>query len=187
MELTDEELVLQARAGDRRAFDVLAERYWHRCCRIAWVYLHNHADAEDQAQNALLRAFLHLDSCDETRFRSWLDTIVQNECRMAYRNRRRRPWPLIHLPISPRVATREPGPERQVADEEMAHLVRREVAQLPWLVRDTMRLYRLEELDISRVAEIVGIKIYAAKSRLARGHLELRDRVARKLRSHQTG
>jgi RNA polymerase sigma-70 factor (ECF subfamily) len=177
--MTDEELVLRTRAGDRAAFDVLAERYWRRCVRIAWIYVQHHQDAEDQAQIALWQAYIHLDSCDPARFRSWLDKIVENQCRMFRRNRQRRPWPMIYLHHRTGIISQEPGPEQQAAREELVRLVRREVAGLPVLYRETVRLLRLEELGIDQVAQAVAIHVRAAKSRLVRGQHELRERLVR--------
>jgi DNA-directed RNA polymerase specialized sigma24 family protein len=54
------------------------------------------------------------------------------------------------------------------------------------ILRDAIWLRDMEELHITRVAEILGIHVEAAKSRLVRAHAEVKDRVERKLRSHQT-
>jgi len=179
METDDCELVHRARAGDREAFDALTVRYWQRCVGIALIYLRNREDAEEQVQNSFFKAYLHLQSCDAAKFRSWLDKITENECRMFRRNRQRRPWPLMHFGLRSRIASREPGPEKQAMREELVRLVRREVAGLPVLFRETVRLHRLEELGIDQVAQRIVLQVPAAKSRLVRGQQELRDRLRR--------
>jgi DNA-directed RNA polymerase specialized sigma24 family protein len=85
----------------------------------------------------------------------------------------------MHFGLRSRIASREPGPEKQAMREELVRRVRREVAGLPVLFRETVRLHRLEELEIDQVAQRVAIQAYAAKSRLVRGQRELRDRLVR--------
>jgi len=54
--VSDQELVEQARAGDRTRFDRLAEHYRVTTLDIAYALLGNVADAEDVTQEVLLRA-----------------------------------------------------------------------------------------------------------------------------------
>ena len=173
------DLVIEARAGNREAFDVLVKRYWHRCRHVAWLYMRNHHDAEDQAQNAFLEAYLHIGQCDVAKFASWLDKIVQNECLMKHRERRMRPGRLYYLHNRPhtRIRSRELDPEQRVAEASLAEVVRTEVARLPKLFRGVMELHRLREIGIDDAAGILGINVRAAKSRLVRGTIALRDRL----------
>jgi DNA-directed RNA polymerase specialized sigma24 family protein len=93
---------------------------------------HNQLDADDQVQNSVLKAYLHLDSCDAAKFRSWLDRIVRNECLMAHREQRSRPG---HSPYARRddqwTASPEATPEDLLAEKETAQMVHQAVCGLP--------------------------------------------------------
>ena len=71
----------QVQAGDRAAFPLLVERHVIGLHRFAQRLLRNGADAEDIAQEALLRVWQHAASFEagRVRFSTWLYTIVRNE------------------------------------------------------------------------------------------------------------
>ncbi|MEP6624179.1 MAG: sigma factor, partial [Acidimicrobiia bacterium] len=84
MRNSDDELVDRARSGDRDAFCTLLER--HRIVALRVGYTIAGDEAEDAVQEAMIKAFRHLDQFRPgAPFRPWLLTIVANEAR----NRRR--------------------------------------------------------------------------------------------------
>ena len=77
--LTAEQLAARARAGDRGAFDELVLRYRPRLLAFLRRRLADTADAEDVAQDTLLRAYDHLEHYDPARpFATWLFAIGKN-------------------------------------------------------------------------------------------------------------
>src|SRR5512140_3513924 len=85
---TDSELVVAARAGDKAAFGVLVERYETMVQRLAWRMIGDVDIAHDLAQDALLQAYLSLDSLQaDSSFKSWLYGLTLNVCRMYIRSR----------------------------------------------------------------------------------------------------
>src|SRR5512132_2541974 len=88
--LTDAQLVSLARQGDKDAFGQLVLRHRQKCIDIAGYFLRNRGDAEDEAQNAFVKAFRHLDQYqNEAELSTWLSRIVTNQCPLALRTRRR--------------------------------------------------------------------------------------------------
>src|ERR1051326_5584652 len=86
---TDSELVVAARAGNKAAFGTLIERYEAMVQRLAWGMLSDAEIAHDLAQEALIQAYLSLDSLRlERSFKSWLYGITLNVCRMYLRTER---------------------------------------------------------------------------------------------------
>ncbi|MFK7692756.1 sigma-70 family RNA polymerase sigma factor [Paenibacillus sp. HJGM_3] len=85
--LSDEQLVIKARLGDREAFDELLAR--HRDRAFAWAKQDVSGDAhmaEDIVQEALIRAFMKLGSLvNMRRFLPWLRRIVRNQALMKLR------------------------------------------------------------------------------------------------------
>ena len=88
-------LIAQARQGDEAAWEVLVRQHQEAAFRLAYLLLGDAAEAEEAAQDALVRAYLALDRFDEARpFRPWLLSIVAN----LARNRRRslgRYWAMV--------------------------------------------------------------------------------------------
>jgi RNA polymerase sigma-70 factor (ECF subfamily) len=78
-ELPAEELAVQARAGSRAAFDQLVVRFRPQLVAFLARRLSDAADAEDAAQEALVRAYDHLEQYDAARpFATWLFAIGKN-------------------------------------------------------------------------------------------------------------
>ena len=77
----DENFVSQTLAGDRDAFGVLVHKYQDMVYTYAFQKVRNEADSQDITQEVFLRAYRHLYQLRHPhRFRSWLYTIMSNEC-----------------------------------------------------------------------------------------------------------
>ena len=86
----DRELLVQARAGDREAFESIVLAKGEPLFRTAMAILGNEADARDATQEALVAAWRGLPFLrDFDRFDAWLGRILINESRMTLRRRRR--------------------------------------------------------------------------------------------------
>jgi RNA polymerase sigma-70 factor, ECF subfamily len=184
--LTDAQLVTLARLGGQDAFGELVQRHRQKCVDIAGYILKDRGEAEDQAQNALVNAFRHLDQYhSEALFSTWLMRIVSNQCLMALRARKRsRMVYLDQPPTDPQVRQMElpaagPDPEGNLAAQQMIGLLRAEMRRIPPLLRKVMELRDVEQLPMIDVADRLGITVQAAKSRLFRARIEMRSRLSR--------
>jgi RNA polymerase sigma-70 factor (ECF subfamily) len=184
--LTDACLVDLARHGNRCAFGELIRRHWKKCIDVGCCYLHNREDAEDEAQNAVLKAFRHLDQYHgEAEFSTWLARIVVNQCLMLFRSRRQTRFQCLEdgsdrAGTSVQLEEKGPDPESEMAQEEITKVLRREIRAMPRLLRVVIELRCLQELPMAEVARQLGITIPAAKSRLIRARTELRQRMIRR-------
>jgi RNA polymerase sigma-70 factor, ECF subfamily len=182
----DQSLVEWARQGDKDAFGVLVERHRRKCLRMATCLLRDQSDAEDEVQNAFTKSYVHLDQYHgDAEFSTWLSQIVTNQCLMAMRLRRRARFlyldaaateeeaPQVELP------SRGPDPEGEVAFEEVKAILRTEIRRIPTMLRKALVLHDMQGMPISDVAEQLGVKVPAAKSRLLRARIELRARLMR--------
>ena len=80
-----------ARAGDQDAFEQLVEPYHHELIVHCYRILGSFEDAEDMLQEALVRAWQHLDSFEgRSSMRAWLYKIATNACLDALDTRKRR-------------------------------------------------------------------------------------------------
>src|SRR5262249_35730218 len=79
-------LIRRTLQGDRNAFTELVKPYERRVYAAALALLRNEADAEDVAQEAIVKAFTHLHQFRaEAKFSTWLIQITVNQARMRQR------------------------------------------------------------------------------------------------------
>src|SRR5215467_9767179 len=148
--------------------------------RVARGVLRNDADAEDVAQEALLRAYRHFDRLrDRNRFRTWLVRISFRLALDRSRARKRRElretfWaqPACCLPC----ATAE---DLAASSEFQAHL-ERALEQLPAKLRLVLLLAAMQGHTLDEVAVMLGVPLGTVKSRL----FLARKKLAEKLRCH---
>ena len=182
--LTDPQLVELARRGDQESFGELIQRHRRKCVDLACFFLRNRGDAEDEAQNAFLKAYEHLDQYQgDAEFSTWLSRIVANQCLMLMRVRRRARFVYLdEAPSEPKamplqLAASDPDPEGEVAFLQFTQVVKSEVGRIPPLMRNVMLLRDIQGLPMQDVADQLGITVSAAKSRLVRARAELRLRM----------
>jgi RNA polymerase sigma-70 factor (ECF subfamily) len=182
----DQQLVNLAKQGDREAFDELIRRHRSRCVNLAASILRNHGEGEEEAQNACWKAFEHIDQFHgEAEFSTWLLRIVENQCLMLIRQRRR--VRVVQLdnanpeggngPIQ--VPTSDADPEGELGKRQVLHVLNTEIRRIPPLLRKVIMMRDVEELPMHDLAARLGITVPAAKSRLLRAREELRKRMLR--------
>ncbi|HEY7337471.1 MAG TPA: sigma-70 family RNA polymerase sigma factor [Bryobacteraceae bacterium] len=183
---TDRDLVFFAKEGDGHAFGELVKRHHRFCVGLASRILRDRGDAEDETQNAYWSAFQHLNQFQgEAEFSAWLARIVVNHCLMLLRAKRRARF--LHLDAGVPGSTRgridlpswRPDPEGEVGNRQLRQVLEKEIRRIPSLLRDVVLLRDVQELPISEVARRLGITVSAAKSRLLRARIELRQRILR--------
>jgi RNA polymerase sigma-70 factor (ECF subfamily) len=163
--------VRAAQAGDRSAFARLIEIYWPRLYRWLVQLTHNRHAAEDLAQDALLRAWEHLDRFQSgTNFRAWLFRIAHN----ALVNSRRGPANR-RAGMPPDLADAEPGPDEIVLGRELLQQLSHAVAELPTDWRAALLLRAEEDLSFRQIAAITQTteetarwRVYKARQMLMR-------------------
>jgi RNA polymerase sigma-70 factor (ECF subfamily) len=182
----DEDLIRRAQSGESAAFSELTRRTYMLSLRLAISILRDREEAEDQVQNAYLKAFRHIGQFHfDAKFSTWITRIVVNQCLMRLRSARRASWLHIDDPGSgddrSSIDLRDPAhsPETEVGSRELATLLQREIRRIPPLLRRVFELRELDELSMPEVATELGISVAAAKSRLLRARAELRERLLR--------
>jgi RNA polymerase sigma-70 factor, ECF subfamily len=169
------ELVEQARGGDHDAFAVLVRAATPRLYGAAKLILRDPDRAQDAVQEALVLAWRHVRALrDPAAWDAWLYRLTVRACtRLAQANRRR---DLVELAAVP---DREPA----TANDFPAYLAERdrlgrELSQLPIDQRTVMVLHFYLDLPLTNVADILGVPVGTAKSRLNRGLATLRSAMA---------
>lgn len=185
-EMREQELLRRVQAGEKDLFYKLVKPYERRVYSAALAVLRNEADAEDAAQEAILKAFTHIRQFRaEARFSTWLIQIAVNEALM----RRRRAHPEIIEPIGEREEEDGQYTPRDFADwreipsevlerKEVRQKLADAVAELAQKYRDVFVLRDVQHLSIEETAEALGISRASVKTRLLRARLMLRDLLA---------
>ena len=177
MQQGDDTLVRQALAGETHAFTTLIDRYKDAVYGVALNLVSDFDAAEDIAQEAFLKAYLHLRTLDQpTRFGNWLRIIAANQARSYLRQRAR--IAAHSLAVEPELA---PSVEQQAAlreREERRQLLEQAaleaIDKLPEENRLPLILHYMGGRTAEQVGTAMGISGAAAKMRLhrARRHLQ---------------
>ena len=122
--------------------------------RLAQSILRHPADAQDAVQQAVLQAWLHMAHIRAGSEKSYLARIVINECHNIQRSRRR----TVPVPEFP---------DRAVPSSGLAEL-RDAVNRLPEKLKVPFLLVYMEGFTAQEAAGVMGITLFAVKSRLKR-------------------
>ena len=180
-------LVRRVQDGDVNSFYELVRPYERAVFLAARGLVKNDADAEDVAQEAVLKAFKGISHFrGEAKFSTWLIQIAINEAKMKLRKDRR------HLYDS--IEEGQPGEDgdyvpRDFADwreiplellqrKEIRDALTKALDSLPDKYRTVLVLRDVQQLSIKETAQVLGLSEVNVKTRLSRARLQLRDALA---------
>lgn len=182
--LSDQQLMQQAQAGDRAAFAEIVHRYQPALLRVAQSRLGRRDWAEDAVQETLLAAFKWRASYRQPgNFRTWLWTILLNQCRRSWAGHVRSPrlWCWDDRPadeVGPALyrASVERGdnpPWHNLLAQERAELLESLLGQLPPAQADALRLRFFAGLKFEEISETMQCSLGTAKNRVKWGLVRL--------------
>jgi RNA polymerase sigma-70 factor (ECF subfamily) len=170
--LSDVVLAVRAQDGDRRALDALVRRHEPRVRRLAAYLLDDPQDAEDAAQEALAKVLTRIDQFrGESRFATWLYSLVTNTCRdLGERQRRRRHQPLDAVP---EIASAL-GPHDLACQREQRARLAREMGGLSHDQRHVMVMKDVLALSYEEIADVLDMPVGTVKCHAHRGRARMR-------------
>jgi RNA polymerase sigma-70 factor (ECF subfamily) len=182
----EDALIQRVRAGEHDLFYELIRPHERRVYAAALAILRNEADAEDVAQEAVLKAFQHIRQFRaEARFSTWLIQIVVNEARMRKRKEHSHLMePMVDLEDeegshTPRdFADWREVPLETLERKEIRQNLAEALASLGEKYREVFVLRDMQHLTIEETAKALGISTASVKTRLLRARLMLRDLLA---------
>lgn len=176
-----DELVERAQGGDVRAFETLVEAQLPRIRRFARAFAADEPDADDLAQDALVRVYRSIRSFRwQSAFSTWLFAVVRSTFLDAVRGRAgtRR---ALEERLGPEHGDPEGGsrPDDALEAEQDRRRVWSALREVPSEFRSAVVLFDLEGLTYDEVAAIEGVAVGTVKSRLYRGRAHLRALLGR--------
>ena len=181
----DTDLVERSRAGDRRAFGRIVERYQSLVASIAYSSIGDLALSQDIAQETFIRAYSALHQFrGDAQFYTWLYRIAVNLCvdqrrreakhaEVALETDERGEGPLPSLPDGPR----PDQPFERTRDAEIAHRVQAAMAELTPEHRAVILLREVEGLSYAEIGEVLDCPKGTVMSRLHYARRQMQARL----------
>lgn len=167
-DLPDDTLVVLYAKGDRQAAAALTARMTPLALRVAQRFLGDPAEAEDVAQEAMLRLWRVAPDWrqGEAKVSTWLYTVVRN---LATDRLRKRRGGSVDLDAVAEPADDAPGAEARLTDAARTQALQDALMELPDRQREAVVLRHIEGLANPEIAQVMGISVEAVESLTARG------------------
>jgi len=182
----DQQLVLRAQQGDKRAFELLVTKYQRKLGRLLSRLVRDPAEVEDVTQEAFIKAYRALPAFrGDSAFYTWLYRIGINTAKNYLMALGRR------APTSTEVEAEEAEgfeegeqlrdintPESVLLSNEIAETVNSTIEQLPEELRTAIQLREIEGMSYEDIAQVMNCPIGTVRSRIFRA----REAIAERLR-----
>jgi len=182
----DRQLVERAQRGDKRAFELLVDKYQRRLGRLLSRFIRDPSEVEDVMQEAFIKAYRALPAFrGDSAFYTWLYRIGINTAKNTLAAQRRR------APTSTDVEAEEAEghdngerlrdlntPENLLLSREIADTVNSTIGSLPEELRTAIQLREIEGMSYEEIASIMNCPIGTVRSRIFRA----REAIAERLR-----
>ena len=165
-----EELINQAKKGNKEAFSKLVQIYLPRLYRIARAKLREESDIEDAIQETMVKAYLKLNSLkDNNKFEFWITKILVNECNNIYRKNK-----IVHIEydeiVTPVNVEYDGDLDNKLMYSKIMNLLEPED-------RIIMVLYYTNGYTTKQISEIINTNENTIKGRLKRAKENLREKL----------
>jgi len=182
-------LIERVRSGDSEAFYQLLRPHERAIYITAYSILQDAAEAEDAAQETVLKAFRNLNQFrGEAKFGTWMVTIAINESPMRLRSRQRARLESLDAPVADdpdyvplQIRDWREIPSQALERQELREALTRALASLDDKYREVLVLRDVQLLSVAETAAILGITTGNVKVRLLRARLQMRDRLVTEL------
>ncbi len=186
-EENDAAIIESVLSGQPDRFAVIVRRYGQALQRVAVSRLGRSDWAEEVVQETFFCAFKWLSSYNsQYSFRTWLWTILLNQCSRHYQKTSRRPqvdsWSEHGDGTEPSILAAsatcgEPSPQTRLLQKERGELLEQLLAELPEPQADALRLRFYGGLKFQEIAEAMGCSLSSAKNRVRCGLEKMSVRI----------
>jgi RNA polymerase sigma-70 factor (ECF subfamily) len=182
--LSDEDLVDKAVAGEHDAFAEIVRRWERKIFALCFGMLGREDEAKDAAQETFIAAYKNLSRFrGEAKVSSWLHRIAVNQCLTTKRRSKTRAEEFLdHEDGSDErtfVAAPQHSPGRKAEAQERTNVVRQAVRALPTELREVVVMKEFEEMTFQEISDTLDVPLSTVKSRLYTALKQLKMRLER--------
>jgi len=182
------ELIARILAGERELFHELIRPYERGLYVAAYAIVQHEADAEDVAQEAVIKAYKGLKSFrGDARFSTWLMAITLNEARSRWRQAKGEQLDFLSDCTPSVLADWRYIPSEQLERKELRQALQEAMAKLSPEHREALILRDVRGMSIAETAEATGANEGLVKVRLFRARISMQKLLAPKLAPKQRG
>lgn len=179
----DQHLVERAQAGDAAAFEALMKPYVAPLRRITYSFCRDWTEADDLAQDALLKVFRSLSTfASDTDLTAWVYSVTRSVCTDWYRSSRSR-GRQHEVPLDEELSDQSDGQEGLLRAKDEAEQLWRAIRCLEPNFRVPLVLFDIEGMSYDEIARIERIPVGTVRSRLSRARQQVHDLLASKPRA----
>lgn len=191
------ELTRRLIAGEPEAFERFVDYFRARIFHYSWLMCGHREDAEEIAQETLMKVFESADQLREPdKIKSWVFRIAKNACLTKRRKSIFAPVRELSLDelmpskhqdgdqVRLEIADWSSLPDGRALQSEMKQLLERAIRELPETYRSVVLLRDMEELSTQETAQILDVSEDVVKTRLHRARLAIRKRLDEDLRGN---
>lgn len=180
----DQALVERVQGGDKKAFDILVQKYQFKLTKLIARYVHDPSEVMDVAQEAFLKAYRALPSFrGESAFYTWLYRIGVNTAKNHLISQGRKP-PNVDIDAED-AGYLEGGselkdyatPERLLIRDEIEATVQTAIERLPDDLRAAITLRELDGLSYEEIAERMNCPVGTVRSRIFRAREAINNKL----------
>lgn len=181
----DQQLVERAQRGDKRAFELLVEKYQRKLARLLSRLIRDPGEVEDVTQEAFIKAYRALPSFrGDSAFYTWLYRIGINTAKnyLVAAGRRAPTTTEVEAEDAEGYAEGEllrdiNTPESLLLSKEIAGTVNAAIESLPEELRSAIQLRELEGMSYEEIAKLMDCPIGTVRSRIFRAREAVAERI----------
>ncbi len=182
----DQQLVVRAQAGDKRAFELLVIKYQRKVERLLSRIVRDEAEVEDVAQESFIKAYRALANFrGDSAFYTWLYRIAVNTAKNYLIGKGRRAPTSTEFDAEEAEGFEEASglrdiatPDAQLMSKQIGEIVNRTIDALPEELKTAITLREIDGMSYEEIAQIMDCPIGTVRSRIFRA----REAVATQLR-----
>ena len=168
----ERKLIQRAKQGDTYAFEQLIHEHRVGAFNLAFRMLGNRDDADDAAQDAMVKVFKSIGSFrEQSKFSTWVYRLTYNVCIDIMRKQK----PGTTTELDERLVDKSPTPEEELEHNERQKQIKAAIAALTPDYRSAIVLRDVNGHSYDEIAQILGCSVGTVKSRINRGRLKLKE------------
>jgi len=173
---SDIEIISKVLKGEQQAYAELVKRYQNYVFTLTLRFIKSREDAEEVSQDIFVKAYRSLaDFRGESKFSTWLYTIVNTTCITFLRKKRLNVQSLDNEKVFETVESQDSGLNaNQVERKSRANMVNSSISMLSYDDSEILTLFYKAEQSLEEISQILGLEQNTVKVRLHRARQRLK-------------